>query len=55
MKDDGKNEKMSDARKAIRNLARLTRGALFLEVLTREDWERNTEQGATDGKVIQFQ
>lgn len=37
------------ARRAIANLARLTDGALFLEALTREDWERNCSQATTDG------
>jgi SAM-dependent methyltransferase len=40
-----------DARKAIRNLARLTSGALFLEVLTRADWEENCSKAVTDGDV----
>ena len=36
---------------AIRNLARHTRGALYLEALTREDWKHNCDQRATDGDV----
>jgi SAM-dependent methyltransferase len=40
-----------DARRAIKNLARLTGGALFLEALTREDWEVNCDQERTDGDV----
>ncbi len=38
-----------NARRAIRNLARLTRGALYLEVLTKRDWEENCDQTCTDG------
>ncbi len=41
----------TQARKAIRNLARHTRGTLYLEVLTQEDWEHNCDQSATDGEV----
>lgn len=40
-----------DAARAIDNLARLCRGALFLEALTREDWERNCDKRRTDGAV----
>lgn len=36
---------------AIPNLARLCRGLLYLEVLTREDWEHNCDQSRTDGNV----
>lgn len=39
-----------EARAAITNLDRLCRGALFLEVLTREDWEQNCDQDVTDGE-----
>jgi len=39
----------SDARAAIRNLASLCDGALFLEVLTQEDWDHNCDREATDG------
>jgi trans-aconitate methyltransferase len=39
------------AEQAIRNLARHTRGALYLEALTRGDWEHNCDQTATDGDV----
>ncbi len=42
--DDG------DAATAIINLGKLCRGALFLEVLTREDWEHNCDQAATDNR-----
>ena len=41
----------ADAERAIQNLARLCRGALFLEVLTRADWERNCDRQRTDGAV----
>ena len=40
-----------DARRAIANLAKLAQGAVFLEVLTAEDWERNCDRGNTDGDV----
>lgn len=40
-----------DAEAAIRNLTRLCRGALYLHVLTREDWEENCDQARTDGDV----
>ena len=39
------------ARRAIGNLARLSRGALYLEVLTRRDWKDNCDQEHTDGHV----
>ncbi|HVI00335.1 MAG TPA: class I SAM-dependent methyltransferase [Enhygromyxa sp.] len=41
----------AQARRAIRNLARHTRGALYLEALTQEDWDHNCDQTATDGDV----
>ncbi len=41
-----------DARRALRNLARLTEGALYLEVLTREDWDENVDRRVTDGEVF---
>jgi SAM-dependent methyltransferase len=40
-----------EARGAIVNLAQLTRGALYLEALTREDWQDNCDQSVTDGNV----
>ncbi len=40
-----------EARRAIENLARLTSGALYLEVLTQEDWADNCDQDRTDGDV----
>ena len=39
------------AKAAIANLQRLTRGALYLGVLTREDWEHNCDRSRTDGDV----
>ncbi len=40
-----------EASEAIRTLERITTGALYLEVLTREDWETNCAQDRTDGAV----
>ncbi len=40
-----------EARAAIANLGTLTRGALYLEALTRLDWEENCDQATTDGDV----
>ena len=37
-----------EARDAIANLDRLCKGALFLEVLTREDWDEICDQSVTD-------
>jgi SAM-dependent methyltransferase len=39
------------AAKAVRNLAKLCAGALFVEALTREDWRRNVDRRRTDGQV----
>lgn len=36
---------------ALRNVARLCRGALYLEALTRRDWRQNCDRDTTDGKV----
>ncbi|HET7788207.1 MAG TPA: class I SAM-dependent methyltransferase [Myxococcales bacterium] len=36
-----------DARRAIANLRRVCRGALYFGALTREDWERNCDRSAT--------
>jgi SAM-dependent methyltransferase len=36
---------------AIANLGRLSRGALYLEALTAEDWRDNCDRRATDGRV----
>jgi SAM-dependent methyltransferase len=41
----------AQARRAIRNLAHHTRGALYLEALTQGDWDHNCDQTATDGNV----
>lgn len=41
----------AQAERAIANLARLCRGALYLDALTREDWEENVDQARTDGDV----
>jgi SAM-dependent methyltransferase len=40
-----------EALAAIANLARLCRGALYLEALTREDWELHCNRRKTDGRV----
>lgn len=39
------------AAQAIDNLASLCSGALWLEALTKEDWEENCDQRRTDGAV----
>ena len=39
----------AEADLALRNLARLCRGALWFGALTREDWEENCDQARTDG------
>lgn len=36
---------------AIRNLARLSAGALYFSALTREDWEQNADRERTDSAV----
>jgi SAM-dependent methyltransferase len=41
----------TDCERAIENLGRLCRGALYLEVLTEEDWEERVDQRLTDGDV----
>lgn len=41
----------NEYRLAIENLARLCRGVLYLEVLSREDWENNCDRKLTDGDV----
>lgn len=40
-----------DAVTAINNLGRLSRGALYFNVLTKEDWEKNCDQVQTNGDV----
>jgi 2-polyprenyl-3-methyl-5-hydroxy-6-metoxy-1,4-benzoquinol methylase len=40
-----------DAAKAIANLARLSRAAVYVSALTREDWRDNCDQSRTDRAV----
>lgn len=40
-----------EAERALDNLSRLCRGCLYLEALTREDWDENADQKVTDGDV----
>ena len=40
-----------EAARAIDNLGRLCRGALYLEALTTEDWQRSVDRSRTDGDV----
>lgn len=40
-----------EARRALANLARLCRGALYFSVLTSEDWRRNADRARTDASV----
>jgi SAM-dependent methyltransferase len=40
-----------EAAAAIENLARLCRGALYLEALTSEDWRDHCDRSCTDGAV----
>lgn len=40
-----------DAEAAIANLPRLTRAVVYLEILTKEDWEQNCDRDLTDGRV----
>ncbi len=40
-----------DASRAIINLARLTRAALYISALTREDWRENCDKARTDRAV----
>ena len=40
-----------EAERAIENMAALCRGCLYLEALTREDWEDACDRNRTDGKV----
>jgi trans-aconitate methyltransferase len=39
------------AARALANLARLCRGALYFSVLTAEDWRRNADRARTDSAV----
>ena len=40
-----------DAERAMANLARLTRRALYFSALTQEDWDQHCDQSYTDGDV----
>jgi SAM-dependent methyltransferase len=40
-----------EAPRALANLARLCRGALYFSALTREDWQRNADRARTDSSV----
>jgi SAM-dependent methyltransferase len=40
-----------EAVRALTNLAKLSRGALYFSVLTREDWRRNADRARTDSGV----
>jgi SAM-dependent methyltransferase len=40
-----------EARKAVANMARLCRGALYLEIITKRDWEIHCNRKMTDGKI----
>jgi SAM-dependent methyltransferase len=40
-----------DAARALANLPRLTRGAVYVSALTEEDWRRNCDRTRTDGAV----
>jgi predicted TPR repeat methyltransferase len=40
-----------DAARAVANLARLTRAALYISALTREDWRENCDKTRTDRAV----
>jgi SAM-dependent methyltransferase len=40
-----------DARRAVANMARLCRGAVYLEIITKRDWREHCDRKATDGKV----
>ncbi len=40
-----------EVRPAIANLHSLCKGAMYLEIVTREDWEENCDQTRTDGDI----
>ncbi len=42
---------LADASAAIDNLATLCRGAMYFNLLTKEDWEENCDQERTNGDV----
>jgi len=41
-----------EAARAMANIARLARGALYFSALTREDWEQHCDRSRTDGAVF---
>jgi chemotaxis methyl-accepting protein methylase len=41
----------AEAARAIANLGRLCRGALFLQAPTREDWQRNADRSCSDEDI----
>ena len=43
--------KRGECADAIANMAELCRGAIYLEALTKADWEQNCDTGRTDGDV----
>jgi SAM-dependent methyltransferase len=44
----------ADAKLAMRNLGRLSHGALYVEAITREDWEQDTvDETITDPRMFQ--
>ncbi|MDB5050077.1 MAG: hypothetical protein JWO30_3148 [Fibrobacteres bacterium] len=40
-----------EARAAVENLARLCRGALYLEIITKKDWQNHCNRKLTDGNI----
>lgn len=44
----------AEAEKALANLGRLCRGALYFSVLTAEDWRRNADRSKTDGNDVRL-
>jgi 2-polyprenyl-3-methyl-5-hydroxy-6-metoxy-1,4-benzoquinol methylase len=40
-----------EARLAVANLARLCRGAVYLEIITKRDWQMHCNRSMTDGKI----
>jgi len=40
-----------EVRGSLANMSRLCRGALYLEAVTREDWERHCNRDVTDGSI----
>jgi hypothetical protein len=40
-----------EANRSLANLARLCRGALYLEAVTRGDWEERCDRKSTDGRI----